>query len=633
MILGCPKCNGMVEVQPPADWQDTTGEVSVADTAATTPHAIPPVLRETAATSSRWVVPSIAAGALLSAGLVSWLVWSQLREPDRGEALPFVATENADSNQTKNPANNDGVTTPAVEAPVNNQVENPATAQQPAVTDPPAVAANPAPQAEVQTPPAAAVTPPAATDAVPLDLAPPKPKLVLKPEEPSAVQPEAPLFARGPEAIPGAATQAKPVAEGEEKPVFAQPEPAPAEMPPPAIAPVAPPAVAAVPLPRTPLKAVNPKQLELTLAAVSYNQVPLHAFLREMSELADTQIGVDEATLFRNGWRLNTPVRLQLENVSVRGALQAVLRPLELDLVVKENYLWIGQPGADEAVHLTRYPIDDLVTKATADADAAELAAQLQRMVPTERWAAGKLEIVPGALLVTQSTAVHDELIVWFEKLRVARGLPLRTKYDPANAQLRRFAPHRYALATRWQLAEPLLSKPVTASFQEPETLGQITDILRRQTDAIVLWDLPALAAAGDSPESLTTFTVGGTSLGTALEQLLDPLGMTVVPLDEMSLLLTTKTAAARRQLTERYSVGRLLEQRRWGMDEAAITVGMRQELAARGIEVAETLPLAWDRASRTLAVTASPVVHRAIEKMLDELPQKPVAATAVIKK
>ncbi len=626
MILGCPKCNGMVEVQPPAEWQDTTGEVPSHNTAAA-PSDIPPVLGEVAATGSRWVVPSIAAGALLCTGLLSWVVWSQLREPDRVEPQPIVVSTNPDSEQATIPPRDEATVAPPVEPSAIVHEQNPS-APPPASIDSPAIAVNPRQPAE-QNPPAVAVPLPKENDPAPLDLTPPKPKLVLTPALTPPTQPDAPLFAGGPAANPSAATQAVPAAEVEEKPVFNKTVPA----APPAVLPVAPPPVAVAPLPRTPLTAVNSKHLELTLAAVTYEQVPLHAFLREMGELAHAEIGVDAETLQRSGWRLNTPIRVQLQNVTVRETLQSALRPLELDLMVNNNYLWIGHAAAVETTHLTRYPIDDLVNKTSHDTDAAELAAQVQRLVAPDRWAAGKLDIVPGALLVTQSAPVHDELIVWFEKLRIARGLPLRTKYDPANAQLRRFAPQRFAMTTRWQLVEPLLSKPVTASFLQPETLGDILDILRRQTQAVLTWDLPALDAAGLSPDTLATFTVGDAPLGKALEQLLEPAGLTVVPLDETSLLLTTKTAATRRLLTERYSVARLLEQRRWGDDEAAVTAGFRQELNARGLDLPESVPLAWDRASRTLAVSVSPSTHRAIEKILGELQQKPVAATAVIKK
>jgi len=623
----------MVEVQPPPEWQDETGQVANPNAPPAAPETASAAAENAVATGSRWLVPSIAGGAVVLAGLLSWLVWSQLREPDRPEPLP-LAERSAESHQsTDAPVNDEGSAASAVDVPANNSNEQQSALPPPLpVIDPPVVAENP-PQPNIeQAPPAATVTAPAATSPESPQETPPKPRLVLKPEDPPPAAPESPLFARGPEVNPAEATQAKPIAEGEEKSVFAAPDPAPAEMPP-AIAPVVPQPLAAAQLTRIPFKPVNAKQLELMLAAVSYEQVPLDAFLRELGELADVEIGVDDATLFRNGWRLNTPVRIKLENVSVRGALQAALRPLELDLVVKENYLWVTQAAASEPTHLTRYPIDDLVSKADSAADAELLAAQVQRAVPAERWAGGKIDIVPGALLITQSAGVHDELIVWFEKLRVARGLPLRTKYDPANALLRRFAPQRFALTTRWELAEPLLSKSVTASFPEQETLREITMILARQTQATFLWDFPALEAAGFSPESTTAFTVESAPLGRALEQLLEPLGLAVVPLDDTSLLLTTKTAAARRQITERYNIGRLLEQRRWPLQEAAITEALHQELNTRKLELAETVPMSWDRASRTLAVSASPLVHRVIAEILGQAPQKPVAAAAVIKK
>ncbi len=623
LILGCPKCNAMVEVQPPPDYHDATGELTTANTAPS--PAIPPVLSETAAPGSRWVVPSIAVGALLCTALLSWVVWSQLREPDRVDPQPITAIANPDTEQTQD--------LPGEDAPVPPPVEPPGIAAQDPLPPPtapaqPPVAANAAPQPMEQTPPVAAV-PASNNDATaPLDLATPKPKLVLKPEQ-VLPPPQMPLLADGGAANPNSATQAAPAADGEEKPVFNQTP----ESTPPAAAPAVPAMVATAPLPRTPLAAVNPKQLELTLAAVSYDGVPLHAFLREMASLAGAEIGIDDEILLRSGWRLNTPIRVQLQDVTIRGALQSALRPLELDLIVRENFLWVGHATAAETTHLTRYPIDDLVSKDSLEEDAAELAAQVQHVITPERWGAGKIDIAPGALLVTQTMPVHDELIVWFEKLRIARGLPLRTKYDPANPQLRRFAPQRFAMKTRWQKAEPLLQKPVTATVLEPETVGEILNILHRQTQAIIAWDLPALDAAGLSPETLARLTVQVVPLEQALEQLLEPLGMTMVPLDETSLLLTTKTAASRRIMTERYSLEKLDGLRRWGTDEAAVTAGFRQELNARGLELPETIPLAWDRASRTLAVSASPLTHRAIEKILGKLQQKPVAATAVIKK
>jgi hypothetical protein len=622
LILGCPKCNGMVEVQPPADWADVPQNV-VAGSGGHHAHEPPPVL--VAPAGNRWLVPGVAAGALLCTGLLSWLIWSQLREPDRAEPQPSIA---AIEPQTKNekPANLDESVNPAapvVEQP--NPVKEPATTTaSPLPTEQPLAAENPpAPPKQI---PLAEQPPLAAPHAVVVpqpDPLPAKPRLVLKPEATPPANPEAALFATGPTNEPTRATEMNEQARTNKS----------VAVPPADLIKVVPPQPDAVPLPRTPLTAVNPKQLELTLASVSYNHVPLHAFLREMADLAHAEIGIDDETLQRSGLRLTSPIRVQLENVTVRGALQSALRPLELDLIVKENYLWVGHATTAEATHLTRYPIDDLVGKDSADADAAVLAEQVQRLVAADQWGPGKLEIVPGALQITQAAAVHDELIVWFEKLRIARGLPLRTKYDPAHAQLRRFAPQRFALASRWQQAEPLLAKPVTVSFLQPDSLGEILNVLRRQCQAVVIWDLPALDAVGLSPDTLATLVVREARLETALEQVLTPLGLAAIPVDETSLLVTTKTAAAQRILTERYALGSLTDQRRWGTDEATVVAGLRQEIAARGLELPETIPLAWDQASRTIAVNASPLLQRTLGKILAELPQKPVAAATVIKK
>ncbi len=90
-----------------------------------------------------------------------------------------------------------------------------------------------------------------------------------------------------------------------------------------------------------------------------------------------------------------------------------------------------------ENLRQIHYSVSDLTGK---DAQAtADLAALLQKLVAPESWqpngGAGTLIATPNILTITQTGSVHHQILVFCEKLRVARGLPPKSRLDPKKAR------------------------------------------------------------------------------------------------------------------------------------------------------------------------------------------------------
>ncbi len=100
--------------------------------------------------------------------------------------------------------------------------------------------------------------------------------------------------------------------------------------------------------------------------------------------------------------------------------------------VIENGQILLTSPAEyREALQTMPVVVSDL-TGSDAHA-AADLAALVQRLVVPESWQAGggrgTVEVAPDVLRITQTGHVHYQIIVFCEKLRVARGLPTKSHW------------------------------------------------------------------------------------------------------------------------------------------------------------------------------------------------------------
>ncbi len=602
----------MVEVAPPPGWSpDAPVSAAVAAAGLTAPpisgSSTPPVavhpsvsvgaatdVIETAA-GIGWFVPSISGFGLFVVGALGWLIWSSLQEsPVVKNATPQIDT----------PANVAPPTTatkpaPNVE-PVPIKITPPTTEVTPPVTKlevtKPQTTVAIEPQPIVQSP----VEPIQRGPEPPHAPVPPTNKLVIEPvAQTLPVEPVDPLTKPEVAATPSVAAE-PPVVEPIVKP--AQPNP---------MLPVVP-----LELAQVPLSPVVAKNLELPLSAVHYDRIPLHRLLQELSLLSGAPITVNFQSLQAQGFDLEHPITLKQRQTTLRQLLEQTAQAIQ-SAVVAHGTHWELTRSSNAPITSTRFDVSDL---AQQDATQIEkIIASLRRQLQLENIPADAIT-VQGSVLITQlPDAQVDAILVWLEKLRAARGLASRTKYDPNEPALRRFHPQRFELTTRWQMAETTLQRTVTAGFARPETLQTIVNHLQWSARVNLLWDYVALEKLQHSPASTATLTITNGTLREALQKFLTPLGMIAIPLDDHSFYLTTTEQAATQSTIEWYSL-RDVRSRDVPADEMAWLNRLNISLQSKSMAELNSTQLYWDMSGRSLAVRASPVQHAEMEQLIRTL-------------
>ena len=249
---------------------------------------------------------------------------------------------------------------------------------------------------------------------------------------------------------------------------------------------------------------------------------------------------------------LHDPISLEIGRATVGKALEEITAGRNMAAVVTGGQVVLTSTAEHrERLRLIRYAVADL-TGGDARA-AAGLAALVQEFVVPESWQSnggrGTVEAAPDALRITQTGQVHYQAIVFCEKLRVARGLPTKSRFDPK----------KFILTTRTARAKEVLSHIIGVHANTPTSLASILEQFKQPPGTEILIDRPALAAEGLSENVAGKFKVESLPQGEALRQLLEPIGLAWRAVDATTLQITTQKALAARREVEFYRVGSLL--------------------------------------------------------------------------
>jgi hypothetical protein len=623
-ILACPKCGSMVQADPPADWSPDAPSMtdslvlgsSTAVLAARTPagskttlagaadRALPPPLppplptatsnpassssrlpselSATARTGARWFWPALSAATVAAIAIAALFIYlDRKNHPDS-----VVAVDAAP--QPKQPAA-DGAPDPAKAPTAAKSTEAtpiakaPETAPKPAAKVAPAEgpAAPSAVAADNVTKPA--VPPPVAASNKPADA--PFPRIA------NAIQPPAdrPVTATSPPQIPPADKPALPE--------IAQPDA---------------PAARAV---RPSIERVAPRMVDVEshltdpLAAVNYREITLVQLMAELSQWSTIPISLDADALGELRISPDVSVALHLTDTTIAGVLDEALAPHGLSYSVVNHQLMIGRPR-QTVLRRVRYAVSDLAGE-TAESN-AQFAALVHAVVDPAGWKEKESSGTAtsrwdeGTLVVEASESAHAQLLVFCEKLRLARGRPLRSKIDPV----------RFRLEPRTVAAKTALAEPVTVNFGRPESLARILNYLRGPTHVTMLVDQIALAEQRTSIDMEGILTADRQPLGQALTALLEPMDLTWRVVGDRAIEITTPQAAARHGEIEFYPAGELLS---GDMSGESLVARIGRELAGSAANDPATVGPAvrFDAASRMLIVRAPQNIQLRVASLL----------------
>jgi hypothetical protein len=363
-------------------------------------------------------------------------------------------------------------------------------------------------------------------------------------------------------------------------------------------------AVPAAPRP-APRNVDVPARLADPLVGIDVPGVPLADFLADLSSLSTIPITLEPEGLPLVGLSAATPVSLKAENTTVARSLAEAIDPLHLEYQVVDDQLIVSLSGK-----LTErsFPVDDLTGR--NDERAEQLAEWATALVEPAIWKEGDDEgpsLTPGAeqFAVRASDRTYAGLLLLVERLRVARGLALRTR-QPAEV---------FRLESRSARASAKLAAPISLNFSQPTLLVKIFRRLEKDGQFRILVDWRALAAEGWNADGEGTLSVQNKPLGEALTALLSPMDLTWRAIDEQTVQVTTQAALNQVLELEVYPAGKLAANAAQG--EALLT-RLRRALSLAEAEESGGA-LRFDPVSKSVLASLPQPQQRQVEKLLGE--------------
>jgi hypothetical protein len=367
------------------------------------------------------------------------------------------------------------------------------------------------------------------------------------------------------------------------------------------------PEASAVPAPAAEPIVLDEARLDDPLVKIELADMPLVNAVDLLSRMSTVPISFDLDAMAALGVGLRDPVTVRAADATVRGVVEAIVASRGLAIVVDKGQVLVTAPEAYRTeLRSERYAVADLVGSDPAAATA--LAEQIRRLVAPEVWVQpggrGSLEMTGNVLAVSQTQATLDQVAMFCERLRMARGLP------PKNPQLAK----RLTLQTRWAQARERLGRPVSANHQTTALAAIVAD-LGQFCETTIVVDWRALGEEGIPPQVEATLKVHRKTLEEALTQLLQPLGLACRVVDATTLEVTSRKAITSRLGLEFYPVGDHLG------PETAVEPWIEQIKAAVGKdrwrEAGGPGAIGFDGPSKSLIVLQSQPIQVGVEAVL----------------
>lgn len=346
--------------------------------------------------------------------------------------------------------------------------------------------------------------------------------------------------------------------------------------------------------------------LAVRVKAFQVTEMPLARFIDTASGIAGTGITLDPLALEQAGISPQATVSVNAQDAPLQLILHDALAQRRLDIVEQRGQLRVALPKADEP-HSIDYDVKDLV----AGADAAAVSRLIEHFVAPATWKSaggkGTLQASGTTLHIEQSDAVRREVVIFCERLRLARGLTVQSKYPAAMLSVQ--SPYQ-RLATK-------LSEHVTFTFLPWTRLDDVVRNWQELSGLTVLIDWGALAEAELGPSTPVACSANGRTWQESLDGVLEPLGLGWWAVNGETIQISSLAALEKIQRVEFYNVPpklwssfashqALIDQLQKELTE---TAGKRAKPTRARLEV--------DEPSGRLIVLGSPTAHRQLSQRL----------------
>lgn len=389
----------------------------------------------------------------------------------------------------------------------------------------------------------------------------------------------------------------------------------PAEEPPKAVEEIKPAAADLLPPPEV-LKAVNVKRgpvagddvrpldttqhLALKLKSFQATEMPLARFVDTLSDMAGVPITLDPVTLELNGLSPRTPISTNAADVTLETVLREAFEKQRLELVDDDTHIAAALANADE-VRAVDFEVKDLVS----GTGAGPIAKLIEQFVAPQTWKAnggkGTIEVQGTNLHITQSLTARREALIFCERLRLARGLPLKSKFPAALLTVD--SPYEKIRAT--------LSRPTTFTFLAWTPLADVLRQWQETTNVTILVDWPALRDVELTPTTPVACSTVERPWTEALDGVLEPLGLGWWASDSQTIQVTSRDALDRIERVEFYAIPK--EMRAEAGTGSSLVAAIKKQISDDLADKAKTdsTRVELDEKSGRLIVRATPAVQR----------------------
>jgi len=291
------------------------------------------------------------------------------------------------------------------------------------------------------------------------------------------------------------------------------------------------------------------------------DEMPLSRFADMVREETGLLLMIDTRALDDVGIPGDTPVTLDVRNISLRSALHTVLREFGLTLLIDNELVWISTPKEAEArLNATLLPVRDLVTldghlpakfvPIVSDQLVALVTTTIEPYSWDEVGGPGAIELFANqsALVVSQTDEVQAKVRWLIQGVRALRKAVRTEPEQFASAQIPFFGDPG-ELENEQRIRAALASDATLKIHRKP------LDVLAKELSAKhgieIVIDTRALEDIGLDKDVSITFESSGIPLGAALQHMTHPLDLTFIVRDECVQITTPEEIEA--QLVTRF--------------------------------------------------------------------------------
>jgi hypothetical protein len=339
-------------------------------------------------------------------------------------------------------------------------------------------------------------------------------------------------------------------------------------------------------------------KLALELDAIQLNDVPLVQFLDTVSEMSGAPITLDPIALELAGVSQRALVSIDSHGAPLEKLLRDALAKNRLELVESDGRISVGLPDAKE-----RGSVDHEVADLAAGADAAGVARLIEQFVEPATWKSGgggEIQAIGTKLHVENTLRVRRQALLFCERLRLARGLPIRSKYPAALL----------SVASPYQTVSAKLNAPTTFTFLPWARFTDVIQHWQKMTGVTILVDWSALADVEIGPSTPIACSAVDRKWQEAFSGILDPLSLGWWAVSGDTIQITSRDALHKIERIEFYDVPKPMG------DHFASADHLVESLAQSWREhaAADRLPdvrVVHDETSGRLIILGTPDAHR----------------------